>query len=201
MINFPVLTDMPPPRDDIWTAADLDDLPRDNGERYEIIDGVLYVSKSPTNYHQWILFALVEHFGVPAKRSGLAHCFFAPTGVFMPGCDPVEPDFVLVLKANEGIIRNKHIYGVPDLVAEILSRSNTAYDLEVKFAAYAKAGVPEYVMIDPLKRILRHHRLIELDKYDEGKVYDEDDMVAFACLPNITFRVGDLFAGAPDITS
>ncbi|MCA9908184.1 MAG: Uma2 family endonuclease [Anaerolineae bacterium] len=204
MLTFPVLTeDVVPvhgPKQGEWTRADWETLPHDDGHRYEIIEGVLYVSKSPSSFHQWVIVALVEHVGIPAKRAGLAHSFVAPIGVFMPGCDPVQPDFVVVRTERQTIIRDRRIFGVPDLVIEVLSPGNADYDEGIKLTAYANAGIEEYALVDLSARTLRSYRLLGPGSYDQPHTYSAEDSVSFACLPSISFRVGDLFDGAPDTT-
>ncbi|MCC6613732.1 MAG: Uma2 family endonuclease [Anaerolineae bacterium] len=182
-----------------WTRADWERLP-DDGNRYEIIEGVVYMSTSPSAFHQWILQNLYDRVGLPAKQSGRAFPFFAPIGVFMPGCDPVQPDLILILSENAGIIHDRRIYGIPDVIAEILSPGNAEYDEAIKHKAYESAGVPEYAIIDPKARALRYYRLQADGTFGEPHLFSADDLFAFACLPEIQFRVGDLFAGAPDTT-
>ena len=182
-----------------WNHELWETLPND-GNRYEVIDGVLYMSTVPSFFHQWIILRLVQLVGTPAMQQGLATPFFARVGVLMPGCDPVQPDFGLVLTAHSGIIRDRRIRGIPDLLAEILSPSNRAYDERVKLEAYARAGLPEYAIIDPGARALQHYRLAPAGRYGNPRVYEGDDLVRFDCLPMIEFRVGDLFVGAPDTT-
>jgi len=98
-LALPVPTDAPAvkgPRQGDWTRSDWETLPED-GNRYEIIEGVLYMSTAPSFFHQWITKRLYRLVGIPAEDQGLALCIWAPIGVFMPGCDPVQPDFVVVL--------------------------------------------------------------------------------------------------------
>ncbi len=182
-----------------WTYADWERLP-DDGNRYEIIDGVIYMTTAPSTFHQWIALQLVRRVAIPAEDQGLAYSFFAPIGVLMPGCDPVQPDFVVVLSSKAAIIRDRRVRGVPDLLVEILSRGNAPYDREVKLAAYARAGVPEYAIVDPRARTLNHYHLDTQGAYDSPRVYSAAEALSFACLPTITLTVGDLFAGAPDTT-
>jgi len=137
-----------------WTHADWETLP-DDGRRYEIIDGVLYMSTAPSLFHQWIVLALVEYVGIPLKHRRLGYAFPAPFGVLMPGCDPVQPDFVVVLAGKSAILRDRRVRGVPDLIVEILSPGNHAFGERIKLEAYARAGVPEYAIIDPKARALR----------------------------------------------
>jgi Uma2 family endonuclease len=182
-----------------WTAADWETLPED-GNRYEIINGELFMSTAPSNFHQWIIFNLVELVGTPVKRQGLGYPAFAPTGVFMPRCEPVQPDFLIVLKNNEHIIHDRRIYGVPDLLVEVISQGSRDYDEDVKKAAYEKASVPEYAVIDPEKRQLRRYQLNTSGQYPAPQIFNEADRVTLTTVPSVTFRVGELFAGAPDTT-
>src|SRR5579884_2090979 len=121
-----------------WRFADWEKL-RDDGNRYEVIDGVLYMSTAPSYFHQYIILQLIRYIGIPAEDRRLGRVGFAPIGVLMPGCDPVQPDFAIVLTANAAIIHDRRIYGVPDLIVEILSPSNHAYDEQIKLQAYARA--------------------------------------------------------------
>src|SRR4051794_22499872 len=127
--------------DATWNYARWEQL-LDDGNRYEVIDGVLYMTTAPSNYHQWITIQLVDLVGLPARQKGLAYVFTAPIGVLIPGCDPAQPDFLLVLRENAAIIRDGRIRGAPDLIAEILSRTNPELDTDTKRRSYARGGVP-----------------------------------------------------------
>jgi Uma2 family endonuclease len=202
MVTLPVSTevnDVLGPPLGRWSLADWENLP-DDGNRYEIIDGVLYMSTAPSSFHQWISQQLYDMIGYPAKKQGLAIPFFAPIGVIMPGCDPVQPDFVVILSANISIIQNKHIYGIPDLLVEVLSPGSIAYDEKVKLFAYAAAGVPEYAIIDPAKRALRLYTLDIPGRYQGPREFGAGQSMSFACLPSISLEIRKLFEGAPDTT-
>src|SRR3712207_3201060 len=118
--------------DTTWCYARWEQLP-DDGNRYEVIDGVLYMTTAPSNFHQWIIQGLQEYIGIPVRRQNLGYAFAAPIGLLMPGCQPVQPDFVVVLKDNASIIHDRRIRGVPNLIVEVLSPSNAVYDEETKF--------------------------------------------------------------------
>jgi Uma2 family endonuclease len=202
MSTFVVPTEAPtvhgPPQGH-WTFADWESLP-DDGNRYEVIDGVLYMTTAPSNFHQWVIQGLQEYIGIPVRRQGLGYAFAAPIGVLMPGCQPVQPDFVVVLKHNASIIRDRRIRGVPDLIVEVLSPSNAIYDEETKFEAYARAGLREYAIIDPRGRTLSLHQLERPAQYAAPRVFSESDQAVFGCLPSLTVPISELFAGAPDTT-
>ncbi len=203
MITLPILTaagySVRGPAQGNWTHADWEQLP-DDGNRYEIIEGVLYMTTAPSFFHQWIIRRFDQYVGIPAEQQGLGFAATAPVGVLMPGCDPVQPDFVLVLKQNAAIIHDRRIRGVPDLIVEVISPGSSDYDEGVKLDAYAKAGVPEYVVVDPAARKLRLYALAAPGKFAEPREYGEGDSLSFACLPDISLKVSDLFANAPDTT-
>jgi Uma2 family endonuclease len=181
-----------------WDYARWEQLP-DDGNRYEVICGVLYMSTAPSQFHQWIVMQLIELVGLPAKRQGLAYPYMAPIGVLMPGCDPVQPDFLLIRQDRAEIIPDQRIRGVPDLIAEVLSPTNPEQDTVVKRAAYARAGVPEYWIVRPTTRdvLLCWQPDATLGDYTQSRLVAAD---AELVSPTLTLRVpvGDLFSGAPN---
>jgi Uma2 family endonuclease len=182
-----------------WTVDDWELLPdTGDGDRYEIINGVLYMTTAPSFFHQWIVKRLVRYIGEPAEEQGLGFWAVAPVGVLFGAGDAAQPDFVLILTANKGIIRERRIRGAPDLVVEVLSPGNKLYEMRDKQQMYARGGVPEYVVIDPRSRRLSHYRLLEPGQYDRPREFAEDETVTFDCLPHIPLPVAQLFAGAPD---
>lgn len=182
-----------------WNYARWSKLPAD-GNRYEVIRGVLYMTTAPSFFHHWITQQLVWYVGFPAYRSGQMIFAFAPVGLLMPECDPVQPDFVLIRADRVSIIHDRRINGVLDLIVEILSPSNASLDTDTKLSAYADAGLPEYVIVNPRARTLSHYRLEAPGSYAAPVVYDEQASVTFDCLPTITLDVAVLFAGSPDTT-
>jgi len=117
-----------------FTAARWEQLSHDS-VRYEIIDGVLYMSTLPTLFHQWIVQEVNAALRAQLIHTGIALVFSAPVGLFMPGCDPVQPDIVVVRQEDRAILQGERIRGVPALLVEILSPSNAEHDLVTKRAA------------------------------------------------------------------
>lgn len=187
------------PRQGDWTYADWEQLP-DDGNRYEIIDGVVYMTTAPSSFHQWIVARLERYIGIPAQDRNLAFTFFAPIGVLMPGCAPVQPDFVVIRKERAAILHNGRIMGAPDLIAEILSPGNAAYDEHIKRDAYEHAGVPEFLLVDPRTRTLRYFQLAGDGRYGIPQTLAAGDVISFTCLPGILVAIESLFAGAPDVS-
>jgi Uma2 family endonuclease len=186
--------------DTSWSYARWEQLP-DDGHRYEVIDGVLYMTTAPSSYHQWIVQQLFLALHAQLIRPGVGVAFLAPIGVLMPGCDPVQPDAVVVRAEHRAIIVDKRIRGVPDLLIEVLSPSSVETDTEIKRRAYARAGVPEYWIIRPAERdaFLYTEPDASLDDYVHVEHCSASGDLVSPTLP-VRLTLADLFAGAPDTT-
>jgi Uma2 family endonuclease len=183
-----------------WCANRWEKLPND-GNRYEVIDGVLYMSTSPSFFHQWIIDRIHDLVGLPLLLSGFAYSARGPIGVFMPGCDPVQPDFLLVRSERASIITNGRIEGVPDLIAEVISPSHPRLDTTIKRAAYARAGVPEYWIVRPATRDILVYSQPDPDfgDFSQSTLVPADGVLESPTLP-IRQAIAEFFAGSPDTT-
>lgn len=131
-----------------WTYDDWARLP-DDGTRYEVIDGVLFMTPPPTTLHQFSIVHLLYEMTAFVKAKHLGWVLASPIGVRLPTQPvPFEPDIVFVSRAHKSIIQEQYIEGVPDLVVEVVSPSNWIYDRKEKFLVYQTAGVPEYWIVD-----------------------------------------------------
>ena len=131
-----------------WTYADYAALP-DDGNRYEIIAGVLYTTPAPGAGHQSVSARLVTFLVTHVEFAGLGRVFAAPVDVELAPDTVVQPDIVVILSANLDRITPSRIIGAPDLVVEILFPGTAGYDRREKQDAYARAGVGEYWIVDP----------------------------------------------------
>ncbi|MCC6630021.1 MAG: Uma2 family endonuclease [Chloroflexi bacterium] len=150
--------DRPGPPQGAWTYDDYCALP-DDGRRYEIIDGVLYMTPSPKEAHQAISALLTAHLMTHVQFRGRGRVYAAPFDVRLGPGNVVQPDVIVVRNDNLSIITPDNIVGAPDLVIEIASPSTTGYDRRQKQDAYAAAGVDEYWLIDPAARTIEVLRL------------------------------------------
>jgi Uma2 family endonuclease len=183
-----------------WDRARWEQLP-DDGNRYEVIDGVLYMTTAPSAFHQWIIRQVVRALFRQIDDAGVGITLWSPIGLFMPGCDPVQPDILVIRSERVGIVNDRRVHGVPDLLVEVLSPSNPEQDLEVKRDAYARAGVPEYWVIRPAERdaLIFSQPDTALSLYRRVETLSPDvELVS----PSLPFRasLADFFAGAPDTT-
>lgn len=138
----------PPPQGQ-WTYDDWLQLP-DDGYRYEVIDGVLYMSPPPRTRHQRASFRLARKLGNFVEEHRLGEVLMAPIGVRLPSQPvPLQPDVLFIRAGRLEIIEEDYVEGSPDLVMEVLSPSNWLYDRGEKMQAYQDGGVAEYWIVDP----------------------------------------------------
>ena len=131
------------------TWQDVQQLP-DDGNRYEAIEGELYVTPAPSTRHQRVSLRLTLILHRMLEEAADGELFYAPIGVEFPATEEgVQPDIVLVTRARRGIIVPEGIRGAPDLVIEILSPSTANRDRGVKRKLYDRQGVSEYWIVDP----------------------------------------------------
>jgi Uma2 family endonuclease len=133
-----------------WTSADLEVLP-DNGKRYEIIDGELYVSRSPTYHHQFACGRIYRYLDLWSEATGLGEANFG-TGVIFADDDDVIPDVAWISRERlrQIIGKDGHFHAAPDLVVEVLSpgSANERRDRETKLKLYSRRGVLEYWIVN-----------------------------------------------------
>ena len=132
-----------------------------DGRRHEIIDGEHVVTPAPSTLHQTVSKRLLHELYTQLELTGNAVVLTAPVDVQLSPHDIVQPDLVFIVKEREGIITKAKIAGVPDMIIEILSPANRAYDTQVKLRTYERTGVGEYWMADPEAKTLLRHRLID----------------------------------------
>ena len=139
-----------------WTYDDFAALP-DDGNRYEVIAGELYVTPSPRSAHQEVLARLIETMRPFIRANGLGRMLPGFDVLFGVG-DYLEPDLVFVRRGRTDLVRSRGIEGTPDLVIEILSDSTAGRDRGLKRERYAHFGVAEYWIIDVDARQIEIHR-------------------------------------------
>ena len=175
-----------------WTFDDWLRLPGDEF-RYEIVEGELHVSPSPSTGHQFVVTSLIAAMHAHVRKHKLGAILTAPVGVRLPEQDTVvQPDVLFVARDRLGIIRDDIIDGAPDLVVEVLSPSNWIYDRTRKQKAYERAGVREYWIVDYRARTVD---VLALDggEFVQRGQYHDGDTVPSEVLPGLAISVADIF--------
>jgi len=146
------------------------------------------MSPSPTPLHQTIIVMLTEFFAKASRQSG-AIAFCAPMDVVLTDDTIVQPDLLYIAKDRRSIVKER-VVGPPDLVVEILSPGTERRDRLEKLDLYAKHGVSEYWIVDPVAQ------LFEFLFNEKGRfvvLAPHDDRFQSPCLPEIGFRLSDFW--------
>ena len=193
---------MAPPQAKRYTFADTfaDLLTWDEGERVELIDGDPVMHASPLPAHQAIVSAL--------NYQLYAHLRGTPCRVYPGPIDirlfqekdqgPEDVDTVVVpdlcILCDLGRLDQKGYRGAPAFVVEVLSPSSRRHDKLVKHSLYEKAGVKEYWIVDPEKKMVLVHLLEEDGHYPSPDVYTEKDTVPVHVLEDCVIDLAEVFS-------
>ncbi|HEV2761942.1 MAG TPA: Uma2 family endonuclease [Pyrinomonadaceae bacterium] len=177
----------------LLTVADLDAMP-DDGNRYELFDGEIFVSRAPGLTHQIILANLLTILRTYLDRNAVGQVIPTP-GVIFGESDAAIPDLVVISdRLFHELVFDERINGAPELMVEIVSpgKENARRDRVVKRQVYGKFGVKEYWIVDPEKRAIEVYRLKKRALMPAGTKVDEDD-ISTPLLPGLVFKAGDVF--------
>jgi Uma2 family endonuclease len=165
------------------------------GERYEIIYGEAYAMSAPNAYHQSMLMELSKQIaifltGKPCK------VYPAPYDVRLyyeedeSDDTVVQPDISVV--CDEKKRGHEGCRGAPDLVVEILSPSNTAFEMQRKFNVYRDASVREYWVLDSVNKYLTVY-LFNSDNSIISRSYSEKDLAPVTVLDGLSIELAPIF--------
>ncbi|MGB3300762.1 MAG: Uma2 family endonuclease [Phormidesmis sp.] len=179
-----------------WTVHDLEVLPQNEWTTYEIIDGELFMTKSPHRRHQQVggkIYAALDAWSV---QSGLGEAIFAP-GLVLSDADNVIPDAAWVSKERLEVIEDEagHLTEMPELLIEVLSSGaqNIRRDREAKLKLYSIQGAQEYWIAD------RFAKRLEIYRREDGRLVmtmtlTVADTLRSPLLPGFSCPVSQIFA-------
>jgi Uma2 family endonuclease len=133
-------------------------LPQDRN-RYEILEGELHMTPSPTLLHQYALIQLAWILMNHVNPGRLGQIFVAPLDVLLSEFNVLQPDILFLHHSKIPPASAKNLQVVPDLVVEILSPTSIEQDRIHKRRIYARHGVPHYWIVDPDGRIFEVYEL------------------------------------------
>lgn len=172
------------------TYEDYTRLP-DDGKRYEIIEGELYVAPAPTPEHQRDVGRLHLLLQPEAQKVG-AEVFLSPIDVILGEDKVVQPDLLVLTADQRQLVSERGIDGAPALVVEVLSPSTSARDRGVKRKMYADAGVREYWLVSREAGTIEILALRE-GRYEVHRRAGYDEPVASTVLPGLAFPASAAF--------
>ncbi|MDQ3665830.1 MAG: Uma2 family endonuclease [Acidobacteriota bacterium] len=181
-----------------FTSADLEVLPED-GKRYEIIDGELYVSRQPGYEHQYTCTALVRFLAEWSEKSHMGIVLIAP-GLIFAEDDDVAPDVVWISRKRlaQAADAAGHLRAAPELVMEVLSpgKANEYRDRDAKLKLYSRRGVQEYWIVSWTQQFVEVHARENAALKLKATLYAED-LLESPLLPEFSCRVAKLFFAPP----
>ena len=168
-------------------------------EMVELIRGKIYkMSPAPLTNHQ-IISKNLEFLIESHIRKQKCVMFHAPTDVVLPIANKirnkattvVQPDIMVI--CNPFIIEEKAIFGVPNLIIEILSEGTAPKDKGVKYDVYEEAGVSEYWIVSPEYQTVEVF-LLENGKYSKKYVLDKTEKIKPYTLPDLEIDLKEVFS-------
>jgi Uma2 family endonuclease len=178
-----------------WTIADLKLFAGDHNNRYEIVDGELFVTRAPHWKHQAICINIGTVLKLWSDESGLGEAAITP-GIVFSDADNVIPD--VVWASHERLERlldeAGHLTGAPELVVEVLSPGDKQEkrDREAKLKLYSVQGVQEYWIFDRIERKVEVYRREKAILKLAATLFTEDELTS-PILPGFNCLVGKLF--------
>lgn len=150
-----------PPRtiQEVWAS-----LPE--GTLCQLINNKLIISPAPQNLHQVVLNEINIDISLYLRKNKTGEVRISPFDVHFSDEDILQPDLLFIKNENLHSIRNKGLFGAPDLIIEILSPSTSYLDYHEKKLIYERYGVLEYFIVDPNTKSVTSFFL-------KNKVYEE----------------------------
>lgn len=173
------------------TYADLERMPED-GRRYEIYDGEVFVVPAPLPRHQVVQQLIAE----TLRTYATAHGGFAvdsPIDIVFSDYDVLQPDVVFFAAPRAHLVDlDAVIRHPPDLCVEVLSPSTEPTDRGRKMQMFARYGVTEYWVVDPVARTIEVYQL-DRDAYALSGTFSGADRVLSEVVPALACSAASLF--------
>lgn len=131
----------------------------------EWVDGEVVMSSPASSAHQNIVVFLSTVIDMFVRQRELGVTLLAPFQMKLPDSGR-EPDLIFVAAQHMERLRNTYLDGPADLAIEVLSPESASRDRGEKFYEYARGGVPEYWLIDPVRKWAEFYRLGEFGLYE-----------------------------------
>lgn len=178
------------------TIQDLEGLPTPlDDQRYELIDGDLYVSTQPHWHHQATAANIIALLWLWNRETSTGMVFDAP-GVIFANDTAVAPDVVWVSTDRLDAVRGEDgkFHAAPDLVVELLSPGleNQRRDREAKLGLYSRQGVREYWIVDWQHRELHVYRRRDA-RLEMVATLLANDVLQSPLLPGFAVKINEFF--------
>ena len=174
------------------TVQDYLAIPEDDENRYELIDGELYMAPAPFWEHQESIANLVFILRGFIRANGLGRVVASPIDVYLSDEDVFQPDIVFVSIERLHLIQRSGVHGAPDLVVEMLSPGTARRDRVLKYERYEMFDVKEYWQADPVARTITVFRARN-GAFEQIGVFGEGATIETPLLPGLVVDVSAVF--------
>lgn len=184
---------IPGPKQGDWTYIDYAAL--DDGKRYEIVNGVLFLIPTPWLLHQGVVGEVFIYLFDHVTSASLGEVVIGPIDVELAPNVVLQPDIVVVLNTGLGKITDTHFIGAPDLVIEVSSPGTIGYERREKQDAYSRGGVLEYWIVNPEAQTVEI-LMLDTGEYRSLGVFRNKAIPPSQVLPGFPVRVEQFFPRA-----
>ena len=175
------------------------DLVNSSDQRYELIDGEVYLLASPSFNHQLVVNEIAGHFYNFFKGKN-CRSLTAPLDVRLFGFatkfeeDPnvVQPDVIVICDVDKVNADNKY-EGIPTLIVEVLSPSTKSKDLSIKLNLYMRSGIKEFWIVDVEDKKIMQYSFTEDREIQNLTVLMEKDPVQSVVFERLKIPLSDIF--------
>lgn len=175
------------------TYWELREMPND-GKRYELVDGEVYMSPSPNRKHQRAVGNIYLALANFVRRESRGEVYLAPFDVVFNERNVTQPDLVFILNERLSIITSANVWGVPDLAVEVLSPGTAGYDRDTKLPLYARSGIPELWYVDPEAETVEVFNLASDARYVLTERAAGEKPLTSSVLPGLVLTPHEIFA-------
>ncbi len=179
---------MPLSKSTTYTTDYIYSLPE--GQRAELIDGVVYDMAPPNRIHQKLVTQLIQSIGnYIDKNNGSCEVYPAPFAVFLNKDNRtyVEPDISVICDKNK--LDDRGCNGAPDWIIEVISPSTKRMDYGIKLFKYRTAGVREYWIINPLTNTVN---VFDLENDEMTDQYDFNSDIPVCIYNDLKINISEL---------
>ncbi len=165
--------------------------PPDSGN-YELHNGKIGFMPTPIPKHQIISGNLFGLLFLHLRSHKIGRVIAAPMDTVFTPNDTLQPDILFISNKQLSIIGKVKIDGAPDFIVEILSRSNSAKEMNYKKKVYETSGVREYWVIHPKKGVLTQYENVK-NQFVLKNTFSLEGIVTSFVVDGFSLKVGDLF--------
>ena len=194
-----------PKKEGYVTYQQFVEMTENSENRYELIDGVVYLLASPNFTHQRILGLLYIVFWEFFKNSDQCGPFLAPFDIELvrqkikllreineDDINSVQPDLMVLCDYRKDINEKDKYKGTPSLVVEILSPSTRSKDRVKKMDLYMESGIDEFWVVDPKTSVIMIYSF-KNGELDTDEIYSSGQRAESARFPGLSVSVSEVF--------